>query len=242
MTCCASLLAAFRFLTILPLPWRETGPRDLGRAVGWFPLVGLAMGAVLAAIDWLASPALPAGVVAGLVMVVWLVANGAIHFDGFLDTCDGLFGGRTPEQRLDIMRDHRVGAFAVAGGILLLLMQYSALTSLGSRTLPLLLAPMLGRWAIALAIVLFPYAREQGLGRAMKDEAEWPQALLATGIALAAAGLAGGWMGMAAMLAAGAAMLAAAAFIQTRIPGLTGDSYGAIVEVVEVIVLMVFLF
>jgi adenosylcobinamide-GDP ribazoletransferase len=235
------ILTAFNFLTILPLPWRQDAPLStLGRAVGWFPLVGLGIGAALAGLDWGLSQIFPPGVTAVMVMIVWLLASGAIHFDGFLDSCDGLFGGKTPERRLEIMRDHRVGAFAVAGGGLLLLLRYSALTALPLRTIPLLLAPMLGRRAMALAIVFFPYAREQGLGRAMKDHARWPQALQATLIALAAAWFIGGLSGLAAMLVAGVVMLLTALFIRTRIPGLTGDSYGAINELVEVAALVFF--
>ncbi len=236
----SSLLTAFNFLTILPLPWRDTSQQSLGQAVGWFPLVGLAIGVVLAGLDWGLSQFLPSGVTAVLVMIAWLLASGAIHFDGFLDSCDGLFGGKTPDHRLEIMRDHRVGAFAVAGGGLLLLLRYSALTGLPLRTIPLLLAPVLGRWAMSLAIVFFPYARKQGLGRAMKDHARWPQALQATLIALAAAWFIGGPAGLMAMVTAGVVMILAALFIRTRIPGLTGDSYGAINELVEVAVLVFF--
>ncbi len=235
------ILTAFNFLTILPLPGRqEARLSELGEAVGWFPLVGMGMGIALAALDWGLSRVFPPGVTAALVMAVWLLLSGAIHFDGFLDSCDGLFGGHTPERRLQIMRDHRVGAFAVAGGGLLLLLRYSTLTALPLRTIPLLLAPVLGRWAIALAIILFPYAREQGLGRAMKDHAHWPQALQATLIALIASWFLGGVSGLMAMLIAGVVMLLTALFIRTRIPGLTGDSYGAINEIVEVASLLFF--
>ena len=235
-----ALLTAFQFLTTLPLPARQPTLIDLGRAVGWFPLVGILLGAFLAGSNWLLAHFLPPGPSAAILLILWLLASGAIHFDGFLDTCDGLFGGKTPEQRLTIMRDHRVGAFAVAGGGLLLLLKYSALTAASSRTLPLLLAPMLGRWAMSLAIVLFPYARPQGLGRAMKDHAHWPQALLATVVTLLAAWFLGRSLGLLALGVALIALLLTAAFIQTRIPGLTGDSYGAINELVEALILITF--
>jgi len=81
----ASLLTAFSFLTILPLPTRrETSLVDLGRAVGWFPLPGLVIGAVLAGLDWGLGRAFPPGITAVLVLAAWLLASGAIHFDGFL--------------------------------------------------------------------------------------------------------------------------------------------------------------
>jgi len=220
----SAILAAFQFLTILPpLLRRPVTLPELGRAVGWFPLVGLALGAILAGLDWGVGQIFPAGVSAVLVMAVWLLASGAIHFDGFLDSCDGLFGGKTPEQRLEIMRDHRVGAFAVAGGGLILLLRFAALSALSDRSLALILAPTLGRWAMSLAIVGFPYAREQGLGRALKDHAGWPQAALATVTAISVALFAAQWVGL---VAAGAALVTSLAtlwlgarFIQSRIPG-----------------------
>ncbi len=235
----ASLLAAFQFLTILPLPRRwQPSAADLGRAVGWFPLVGLVLGGGLAVVDGGLAFILPPGVRTVILLAFWLMAHGAIHFDGFLDSCDGLFGGHSPDQRLRIMRDHRVGAFAVAGGGLLLLLKYSALTVSSHRILALLLAPMLGRWTMALAIVFFPYARDQGLGRAMKDHARWPQVLLATGITSLVAWSLAGWTGAIALVVALLTMFFTAFFIQTRIPGLTGDSYGAINELVEAMVLV----
>ncbi len=242
MSLLTPIITAFQFLTILPpISRRETELSDLGRAVGWFPLVGLAIGAVLAMVQWGLHQFFPPGVVAVLVLSLWLLASGAIHFDGFLDSCDGLFGGRTPEHRLEIMRDHRVGAFAVAGGGLLLLLKYNALLALSQATMPLLLAPMLGRWGIAIAIVFFPYARKQGLGRAMKDHARWPQALLATSIAMITAVALGGWLGLLAMFTVGVSLLLAIAFIRKRIPGLTGDSYGALCELMEIVALLAFI-
>lgn len=235
-----SFLTALRFLTILPLPRRQSSLPELGQAVGWFPLVGLGIGAFLAVWQWLLHWLFPPPVSAVLVLGAWILLSGAIHFDGFLDSCDGLFGGRTPAQRLEIMRDHRVGAFAVAGGGILLLLKASALASLSFPSPALLLAPTLGRWVMSLAIILFPYAREQGLGRAMKDHAGTREALLSTLIALALALALAGVSGLAALVATGLTLFLIVAFIQTRIPGLTGDSYGALNELAEAIVLLAF--
>jgi adenosylcobinamide-GDP ribazoletransferase len=232
---------AFNFLTILPWFHHETSLPALGRAVGWFPLVGLAIGALLAGFDWILSQFLPAGPVAVLVLALWLVASGGIHFDGLLDSCDGLFGGKTAAQRLEIMRDHRVGAFAVAGGGLMLLLKASTLAAMPQRWQALLLAPTLGRWSIALAIVRFPYARKQGLGRAMKDYARNSDALLATSITLLAAWGVAGLNGMMALVGAGLLLWLTATFIQRRIPGLTGDSYGALNELIEALTLLILL-
>jgi adenosylcobinamide-GDP ribazoletransferase len=187
-----------------------------------------------AGLRWL----LPVEVAAVLVLSAWVTLTGGLHLDGFLDSCDGLLGGRTPEERLRIMRDERVGAYAVAGGVLLLLLKFAALASLTQPAAALLLACVLGRWLICLAIVRLPYGRTQGLGRTMKDHAGARQLVTATLITVMVVGVvAPAWGSLTAMVAllAGAA---AARFTLRRLPGLTGDSYGAICELAEVAVLV----
>jgi adenosylcobinamide-GDP ribazoletransferase len=174
-----------------------------------------------------------------LILSAWLLLTRALHFDGFLDTCDGLFGGFTPERRLEIMRDSRVGAFGVAGGGLLLLTKYAAILSLGHLS-GLLLAPVLGRWTLSMAIFAFPYAREKGLGRDMKDNVRWPQVTLSTVVAGLAAWFFAGWTGLLAFALAGIVLWLGSTFILRRIPGLTGDSYGALCELAELAVLLFF--
>jgi len=169
-----SLLTAFQFLTTFPAVIRRAfTTRELGRAVGYFPLVGLALGGVLYGLGSGLELIFPAHVVAVFILAIWLLLTRALHFDGFLDTCDGLFGGFTPERRLEIMRDSRVGAFGVAGGGLLLLAKYVAIISLPHLT-GLLLAPVMGRWVLSIAIFAYPYARDKGMGRDMKDNVRWP--------------------------------------------------------------------
>jgi adenosylcobinamide-GDP ribazoletransferase len=169
-----------------------------------------------------------------------VLSSGALHLDGFLDSCDGLLGGDTPEKRLHIMKDERVGAFAVVGGTLLLLVKYLTLWGVQDRLEACLLAPVLGRWTLVLAIVFFPYARPEGLGRSMKDNAGWWEVFLATLAALPASWLAGGERGLLALALVGGATWLVARFTLKRIPGLTGDIYGAICEMMEVLVLLVF--
>ena len=235
-----SLLAAFQFLTILPpLVRRTLTPAELGRAAGWYPLVGLTLGVGLLGLRLGAGRFLPAEVLAVGVLIAWIVLTGALHFDGFIDTCDGLFGGWTPERRLEIMRDSRTGAFGVAGGGLLLLTKYAALANLPAGSLALLLAPVLGRWAMVLAMFAFPYAREQGLGRDIKDNLRLPHVVLASGITVAAA-LLDGWRGLAALVVTVTATLLLAVYLLRRLPGLTGDTYGALCEAAEALALVFF--
>ena len=236
-----AFLAALQFLTIAPpLVKRNFSPAEWGRAVAWFPSVGLLLGSVLWGLNEAVRLLWPPSVAAALVLAAWVLATGALHLDGFLDCCDGLFGGKTPADRLRIMRDERVGAFAVAGGVLLLLAKYAALADMPFRRDGLLLAPALGRWAMTAALVLFPYARSDGLGRSLKDNAGWRALIIATLIAGVAAWFIGRERGLIALVAAALAAGIAVGFTMRRLFGLTGDVYGAICEGVELVVLLVF--
>jgi adenosylcobinamide-GDP ribazoletransferase len=235
-----SLLTAFQFLTIFPAVIRRAfTAQELGRAVGFFPLVGLALGGVLYGLASGLRLVFPTQVVAVILLIAWLLLTRALHFDGFLDTCDGLFGGFTPERRLEIMHDSRVGAFGVAGGGLLLLAKYAAIVSL-PRLSGLLLAPVFGRWVLSIAIFAYPYAREKGLGRDMKDNVRWLQVIIATAVTVLVAALFAGWTGLLTTVLAGIVLWLGASFILRRIPGLTGDSYGALCELTELAVLLLF--
>jgi adenosylcobinamide-GDP ribazoletransferase len=235
-----SLLTAFQFLTTFPAVIRRSfTAQELGRAVGYFPLVGLALGGILYGLNAGLFLIFPSSVVAIFILAAWLLLTRALHFDGFLDSCDGLFGGFTPERRLEIMRDSRVGAFGVAGGGLLLLAKYAALVSLPHLS-GLLLAPVMGRWVLSMAIFAYPYTRKKGLGRDMKDNVRWPQIIISTAIAILAAWFFAGLTGLLAVVLAGIVLWLGATFILRRIPGLTGDSYGALCEMTELAVLLLF--
>src|SRR5206468_2726874 len=100
---------ALQFLTIAPAVLRRSfTPAEMGRAVACLPLIGLLLGGVLLGVSEIVGWYWPPGIGAALVLLVWVLATGALHLDGLLDTCDGLLGGRTPEDRLRIMKDARV--------------------------------------------------------------------------------------------------------------------------------------
>ena len=234
------LLTAFQFLSIFPAVIRRSSTAvELGRAVGFFPVVGLALGGIFYGMQLGLRLIFPAPLVPVMILAAWLLLTRALHFDGFLDMCDGLFGGFTPERRLEIMRDSRVGAFGVAGGGMLLLAKYAAILSLTSVS-GLVLAPVLGRWVLSVAIFAYPYAREKGLGRDMKDNVRWPQAILATIVSGLAAWWCAGPTGLFAFALSGVLLWLGAGFTLRRIPGLTGDSYGALCEITELLVLLIF--
>lgn len=239
-------LTAVQFLLISPafIRWPFT-PQEMGGAVSFYPLVGALLGGILVGLDVLLSFILPAQVRSALILAAWIMLTGALHLDGFLDACDGLLGGFTPERRLEIMRDERVGAYALAGGMLLILTKFSALSNLGyARPVALFLAPVLGRWGMAVALAAFPYARAQGLGRDVKNNVTLRHAWLATSytilMVLLVTWLAQSWAALLAFAVAGLVIWGGARFTLRRIPGLTGDIYGALNELVEMTTLLVF--
>lgn len=237
-------LAALQFLTICPpIVRRAFSAQEMGRAVGWYPLVGLVLGGIVAGGAALLGNFFPGPLSAALTLTLWVTLTGGLHIDGFLDACDGLLGGSDPEKRLDIMRDHRIGAFAFTGGALLLLTKFSALMALqdtGGASAYLILAPTLGRWAMTLAVASFPYARPAGLGREMQVHVTGRQVALASVTALVAVLFIAYGHGIVALIIAALTMLGVAIFTIRRIPGLTGDIYGAICELTELAVLLVF--
>src|SRR5436309_3166057 len=105
-----TLLVALAFLTILPIRFRKLPSLEVvARSRFWYPFVGLLLGLLLAsALAGLRMTHLSDGVIAFLVLVLWVGLTGALHLDGLCDTCDGLFGGHTPEERLRIMKDPHV--------------------------------------------------------------------------------------------------------------------------------------
>ena len=238
-----SLLAAFQFLTIFPaLPGQRRlfTADEMGRAVGFFPVVGLVLGGLLLGLDSGLRLFLHPQLAAVLVVAAWLALTRALHFDGFLDIFDGLFGGFSPERRLEIMKDSRVGAFGVAAGALLLFAKLFSITDLANRPAGFLLAPVLARWALGIAIFAFPYAREKGLGSDMKAKTGWLQVIFASLLSLAVAWYVAGAWGLAALGLAAVLLFLAARYMLSLLPGLTGDSYGMLCELIELAVLISF--
>jgi adenosylcobinamide-GDP ribazoletransferase len=234
-----SFLCALQFLTLFPpLVKRQFTQRELGGSIAFYPLVGFLLGGILFGLNLLLGRFAPTEVRAALVLTIWIALTGALHLDGFLDSMDGLFGGFTPSKRLEIMRDERIGAFGFAAGGLLLLLKYSALTNLSTANPVLILIPMFSRWGISLAVGVFPYGRDQGLGREIKDNIRQGDLWLAAGIVLALGWLLMGWpVIITAGFVAGTIWLIGV-FILRKIPGMTGDIYGAMNEIIEVIFLI----
>jgi adenosylcobinamide-GDP ribazoletransferase len=228
------LLAALQFLTVIPVK-RRFSAKQLGRSTAYFPVVGIVIGLILAALNYLLSLVLPSGVVNALLVVSLVVLSGGLHLDGLADTCDGLAKHGTPDERRRVMHDSRVGGFGVIGIALVLLVKYVSLNSLPSSLVmfSLIIAPIISRWTMVYAIFAYPYGRASGLGKAFKEATGWQELVIATIVTLA---LAAGLLklaGVAILFAVWLLTMTIAIYLKRKFAGLTGDTYGAINEVAE---------
>ncbi len=209
--------------------------------MGYFPLIGLLLGGLLAGFDWAGRGILPSPVL-GVLEAAWLaVLTRGLHLDGLADTVDGLGGGRDPVHTLSIMKDSNVGAFGVVSLVLVLLLKASCLAGLSRAGAwhIMLIAPCFSRFSMTVLAVFSKYARpEDGLGTCFVGrESRWT--LLLSGPTALGAGWAmlGAW-GIGAAVASGVFGLVSAFFFQKMLGGVTGDVLGAQVEITESLVLL----
>ncbi len=233
---------ALQFLTRLPVPARiGYQPQDWGRSVLAYPLVGLLVGLILAALHYALRDA-DAQLQAALLVAAWALLTGGLHLDGLADSADAWIGGHgDPGRTLEIMKDPRTGPAGVVAIVLVLLVKFAALAAL-LRTAAwptLVLAPMLGRSALIGLALTTPYVRPGGLGAALTEHL--PRT--ASGAVLLAVAAAvpffAGWSGVGALLAVSAAAILLRRLMVRRIRGMTGDTLGASVELLEALALVI---
>lgn len=240
---------ALQFLTILPTPRvKAVTSASLGGSLAYYPAVGLVIGGVAAGFAYALGLVLPPVVEAVLVVAVLAVVTGAHHLDGLADSCDGLVAGKSRQERLKLMAGSGVGAFGIVGICLVLLLKFAALYQVldwsSAYILPvaawqaLLFAPVAARWAAVGAIFCFPYARPEGMGLGYKQGVRWYHLLAATVVTSVVAVAFLSWPGLVILAVAAAVMYGVAALFAAKLGGLTGDSYGAIIELSETLVLL----
>lgn len=234
---------ALAFLTLLPSPkYKDFDGNELGRAMAAFPLVGLLLGGLLYFLNGLLSPNLPEGLTNIILIATLVLLTGGIHLDGLMDTADGFGGGRDRAKVLEIMRDSRSGSFAVLTVIFLVMIKWEALNSLSpaSKGTALLLMPVAARWGQVFVTSISPSARSDGFGQHVVEGLDRRAPLVAFLSALVIALLFAGGAGL--MLVALVSLISYlwSRFFIYYIGGITGDIIGALSEVLEVLVLLLF--
>lgn len=236
------LLYALQLLTIIPIKIKAAvDERDLGRSTAFFPLVGAVQGAILVAANLLFLKFLPHDIASVLVLTVLILTNGGFHLDGFADTIDGLAGGNTKEERLDIMKDSRIGAIGVVAIVLLLLLKFLAINNLPSaaKNHILFLLPVMGRWSMVPMAYWANYARPTGgLGRAFTEHTGLKQLLLASFFALLPSVIFMKQAGTAYFIVLLLSTYLTILYFRKKLGGVTGDVFGFQSEITEVIFLI----
>ena len=234
-------IIALTFFTRIPFPLpKDVSSEEFIKSYRFYPAVGLVLGLLLWLMAKILLPYYPPLVLGALILGAELMLTGGIHLDGFMDSMDGLLSARSPEKILDIMKDSRVGAHASMALVGLLLLKFTLLANLTVSKLPLLIVmPMLARWVFQIGMIGFPYARSQGLGKGFHEATQWIPFLLSGIIVCGISFYLLGFAGPLAFVISSLIITIVAYKISSLLGGLTGDLYGAFIELSEVIILLV---
>ena len=237
-----SFIIAVQFLTRFPtFATAEWQPRAVGHSLLFYPAVGLMIGLMLLLVAWLSSSASDL-VQAGLLLTAWVLITGGLHLDGLADSADAWVGGLGDRERtLEIMKDPYCGPSAVVLLVLVLLLKFAALVTIVATAnwWALLLVPVISRSTLPALFMTTPYVRPGGLGELLalhmpREQLKWLLLALALLVWLVLGGL-----GFAMIVVAAVVCFLLRNMMLQRLGGLTGDTAGANVELVEVVLLLV---
>ncbi|MBD2136961.1 adenosylcobinamide-GDP ribazoletransferase [Anabaena sp. FACHB-1237] len=241
----SDLVAAVIFYTSIPLPYIEN--LDFQRVACFAPMVGLIIGGILGGLDggisYIGVPALTRSAV---IVAVWLLITGGLHLDGAMDTSDGL-AVNNPERRLEVMSDSATGAFGAMSGIIIILLKTVALTDIEvNRWLVLMGVCGWGRWGQQLAIACYPYLKAAGKGAFHKQAIRSYIDVIPSLLLLLCFSVVMWWFNwqnftLAVMMVGLGLAIASitSAWFNHKLGGHTGDTYGAVVEWSEAILIIV---
>jgi len=236
-------LVALQFLTVVrlkkTLPFSET---TLGRAGAFFPLVGLLLGVAVWSLDRSLSPFVPAPLSSVFLVAVLAVLSGGFHLDGLADSADGLLGSGERQRSLEIMKDSAIGTFGALALIAVVLLKVRSLDLLqgGYRGVALLLGPMLSRWACVVMAYSSRPARAEGLGTMFVRGTQFREFGLASVFTLAVVFSLMEVLGLLVFVPLAALILGFTLYCNRRLGGVTGDTLGALGELVETAALCLF--
>lgn len=233
----AEVQLAVMLLTRLPAGQIRVAP-PIAAAAWAFPVAG-GIVALFPAMTLLAAHAahVPAGMAAGLALLVGVLATGGLHEDGLADCADGLGGGRDRLHKLEIMRDSRIGSYGGLALILALGMRWQALALIAPSPslsiMALVSLAIASRSGLACALWLMPAARTNGMGQAASGT-DALRAGIAVAIGLVALALAFGWAAGTIVIAMVVVQLGLAGLAQRQLGGQTGDVLGAMQQLAEI--------
>ncbi len=235
-------LIGLQFLTQLPIRTERADARRIADSYYFYPVIGFLIGASAALLRHILMAAFPLSFSITLVIGFLIWISGGLHEDGLADVADGMGGGWTRDERLNIMKDSRIGAFGASMLILVLLAKYTALTAMNPARLDaaIVTAQILGRWAFLPMGYFNRHARE-GLASEFMKGLTSKAVLVGTITSIGAVMLFCRAQGALASGIAAVIIIAASLYFRRRIGGVTGDCFGATFQFVEIATYAAFL-
>jgi adenosylcobinamide-GDP ribazoletransferase len=249
------ILLAFQFLTIIPVKeMKDVSEKEIGGASVFFPLIGFIQGALFVVSAVLFLKIFPPELANGLLILVIAATSGGLHLDGLADTFDAIALRGDREKKLLVMKDSTIGPVGVIAIVLALLLKFLALNSLFSYSLftfyySLFLMPVFSRWVMVTAIFHGKSARQDGIGKIFIENTKLKELVIATLLAI------GCWLLVVSFLLSSLFTIHYSLFLVSipvlyifslisvwfcnkKFGGMTGDTFGAVSEISEILFLI----
>lgn len=237
------LILMIQFLTRIPLPFNlDVDENDFSEGVIYFPVVGLLIGGLTYLLTSLLYRQFSTGIVAVLVLLFQVFITGGLHLDGLADSFDGLYSNRGKERMLEIMKDSRVGSNGALALIMLMLVKLVLMVEVidGYRAMTILiLTPAFARYTVVVASRFSKYAREKGMGNFFIGKTKTDHLVMATIFVVMMTML--DPFNLFVLAAVTGFALLYSRHVTKLIGGMTGDTLGAMIEMTEILVLLLFL-
>jgi len=242
----SSLFGAIIFYTTIQLP--TFLPLNFEKIARWLPIIGILLGSLLVLADGVANVInIPVLTKNTLIIGLWIYLTGGLHLDGVMDTADGL-AVQDSEKRLQVMADSVTGAFGVMSGIMIIALKIASLTEITEfRWFALILACSWARWGQLIAIAFYKYLKKEGKGAFLKENLAIPLDLIFGSLFIIFLAIIQFWYlqhswWLIALIQGGCLIIALLVgwWFNHRLGGHTGDTYGAVVEWSEAIILCFF--
>lgn len=236
-----SFLIALQFLTRIPVNLKQASTeQEIAKSLYFYPLVGLIIGVVLYSFNFMLYETNDM-LRAAIILIIWVIITGALHLDGLADSADALVGGfGDKEKTLRIMKDPYCGPVGVVTLVMVLLLKFSVIYSLTIETSSLLiLATCLSRGSILLSFMTTPYARINGLGSAMAEHFSQKTSLYVLFFILSMSIIFFGWFGISVIFSIFVTLYLFNRILMKRIDGMTGDTLGAQIEILEPLIMLI---
>lgn len=237
-----AFLLALSFLTRIPVHSELNYEAvEMARSVLWYPVIGLLIGMLLLVVfSALSFLHLSTFLIAAILLAVWILITGALHWDGLADSADAWLAGGDKEKTLLILKDTHCGAAAIVVVGVSLIISCAALQSVieQEKIMVLLLSPLLARSAAILVLMVMPYVREGGLGQLMILHFSRIKIVVVLLIVLCMAVWLLQWQSLIVLGGLSIFVWLLCQLMYKRIGGVTGDTIGALIVLTEMMVMV----